>query len=48
MRLILSKQIQRHRQQKIDEKPALIHCFCRNYVKPCIPILMGLESLPFY
>ena len=43
MRLILSKQIQRHRQQKTNEKPALTHCFCRNYVKP-IPILMGLEG----
>ena len=47
MRLILSKQKQRHRQQKTSEKLALIHCFCRNYVKPSIPILMGLERLLF-
>ena len=36
MRLILSKQIQRHRQKKTNEKPALIHCFCRKHVKPSV------------
>ena len=50
MRLILSKQIQRHRQQKTNEKPALIHCFCRNHVKASIPwpVLRSLERFLFY
>ena len=50
MRLILSKQIQRHRQQKTNEKPAFIHCFCRNHVKASIPwpVLRSLERFLFY
>ena len=50
MRLIFSKQIQRHRQQKTNEKPALIHCFCRNHVKASIPwpVLRSQERFLFY